>query len=262
MSVVPYYFRFHQGTGVAVRAYLNDLLFYKGDGAESMTITSPCNHLLVPGENVFFLEVTEAPKPAFAPFVEGPVRFSLMIDDDEDTVVHRADWPELWKLLPSEERCLPTLYTSRFQADEALPKPIYEGAPRAEFGPEGTPELREAVRRAFQAYASGDVERFLDEFGLRLADRQRFYPDIPELSLAQQRPKIAANLAEKWHMRPTDLEKFEDIVFEPRAGGRVCFVTRRGGGYAIEAVNASDPSSVFTTDLFLTQQAGVWRIFR
>ena len=61
---VPYYFRLHQGTGVSVRAYLNDLLFYKGTGSENMTVTSPCNHLLVPGENVFALEVHAAPRPA------------------------------------------------------------------------------------------------------------------------------------------------------------------------------------------------------
>lgn len=262
MSVVPYYFRIHQGTGVAVRAYLNDLLFYKGTGSENMTVTSPGNHLLVPGENLFTLEVYPAPKPAIAPFNEGPVRFTLMVDDEDDTVVHRVDWPELWKDMPAEERVLPTVHLSRFRADEALPKPIYDSSPRVEFGPEGTPELHEAVRRVFRAFAAGDTDAFIEENALKLAERQRAYPDIPELATSQQRSKIAAQLGEKWQMRPTDLERFEDLVFERRADGRVAHVSRRDGGYAIEAVNANDPTSIFSTDLFLTQQAGVWRIFR
>ncbi len=259
---VPYYFRLHQGTGVSVRAYLNDLLFYKGTGSENMTVTSPCNHLLVPGENVFALEVHAAPRPAIAPFVEGPVRFTLMVDDEDDTTVHRVNWPELWEQLPVEQRALPTVHLSRFQADETLPKPIYASAPPVQFGKEGTPELREAVRRVFRAFASGDTDAFLEENALKLSERQRAYPDIPELAAGPQREKIAAQLGQKWDMRPTDLDNFEDLVFEQRADGRVAYVSRIDGGYAIEAVNAADPTSIFTTDLFLTPQAGVWKIFR
>ncbi|MEO7329102.1 MAG: hypothetical protein ABI193_11015 [Minicystis sp.] len=259
---VPYYFRLHQGTGVAVRAYLNDLLFYKGTGAENMTVTSPCNHLLVPGENLFTVEVLSAPRPAIAPLVEGPVRFTLMVDDEDDTTVHRVNWPDLWEQLPAEQRFLPTVYLSRFQADETLPLPAYAGAPRVSFGKEGTPELREAVRRVFRAFAAGNTEAFLEENALKLSERQRAYPDIPELAAGPQREKIAAQLGQKWEMRPTDLDNFEDLVFESRADGRVAYVSRSDGGYALEAVNAADPSSVFTTDLFLTQQTGVWTIFR
>lgn len=259
---VPYYFRLHQGTGVAVRAYLNDLLFYKGKGAENMTVTSPCNHLLVPGENVFTLEIAAAPRPAIAPKVEGPVRFTLMVDDEDDTTVHRVNWPELWEPLPVEQRVMPFVHVSRFQADEALPAPIYADAPRVSFGKEGTPELREAVRRVSRAFAAGDTEAFLDENALKLAERQRAYPDIPDLAVGPQRGKIAAQLARKWDVRPSDLDGFSDLVFEQRADGRVAYVSRLDGGYAIEAVSADDPSVVFTTDLFLTQQDGVWKIFR
>ncbi|MEP7121894.1 MAG: hypothetical protein ABJE95_13320 [Byssovorax sp.] len=262
MTTTPYLMRMYHGTGVAVRASLNDLPFYRGDGQKNVTVTAPANHLLLPGENVLTLEVYKAPRPADALAIEGPVTFTLMVHEPATPVVHRIDWPSVWADMPIEERSLPLVHSSRFLADDRLPHPVYWDSPPARFDLRGTPEQHEAVREVYRAFQQGDADRFLEINRFKLEERQRFYPDTPELSTGFQRQDLRADLSREWHVRPLDQINLEELVFESRAGGRVAYVTRADGGSAIEAVAADDPRSTFATDLFLTLRDGRWRVFR
>lgn len=279
MDRTPYLFHMHQGTGIAVRALLNDVPFYSGFGQENVTVSGPANHLLVPGENVIALELAPAPKPSFAPYLDGVVRFQVLVDGGADTVVHRVAWPELWEVIrdaeqrarqaalppgeldltPPPDPPLPFLHVSRFQIDDRNPVPAYWSAPRVDFGPEGTPAQHEAVREVYRAFASGDPDRFLDVHALKLEERQRAYPDVPEFARSHQRTKIAERFSHRWDVRPTEMQ---ELVFERRAEGRVAYVHRVDGGPALEAVSDEAEDNLFSTDMYLTQQNGVWRVFR
>ncbi len=275
----PYYLQLHQGTGVSVRVLLNDIPFYSGKGDENVTVTAPANHLFVPGENVLVIEVLPGIKPSFAPYVSGPVRFSVFVDDDSRTRIHHAAWPEEWEeaeakrkkaaaallpegeldLTPPIDPPLPYLHVSRFHVDDKNARPIYLDAPKSDFGPEGLPEQHEAVRRVFKAFQSGDADAFLGEHALKLEERQRAYPDNGAFSIAHQRTGIAGHFSKPWRVRPTEMK---ELVFDKRADGRVAHVTRLTDGHTLEAVSEDPEDPYFATDLFLTQQGGVWRVFR
>lgn len=294
MTITPYYLQMHQGTGVGVRAFLNDLPFYSGGGDENVTVTAPANHLLVPGENVLVLELFPAPKPASAPELVGVVRFALFIDNAGDqspaalghavdstgrAAVHKVAWPEEWEevqaqkkkaadallpegeldLTPPPDPPLPYLHVSRFRVDDRNPRPVYLDSPPADFGPEGTPEQHEAVRRVYRAFQSGDADAFLSEHALKLSERQRAYPDNNAFALANQRIEVAGHFNHTWQVRPTEMK---ELYFDRRADGRVAHVTRIGDGYALEARSDDPEDNYFATDLFLTQHDGAWRVFR
>jgi hypothetical protein len=262
MTTTPYLLRMHQGTGVAVRALLNDLPFHRGDGQRNITVSAPANHLLLPGENVLTLEIYKAPRPLDSLALEGPVTFTLMVHEDGTPIVHQVDWPTVWADVPFKERTLPFVHVSRFLADERLPHPIYWDSPPTKFDLRGLPGQHEAVREVYRSFLAGDADAFIELNHFKLEERQRFYPDTPELSTAFQREALARDFSHDWHVRPLDQENLEELVFESRAGGRVCSVTRLDGGSAIEAVAKDDSRSAFATDLFLTLRDGRWRVFR
>ena len=161
MTTTPYLLRMHQGTGVAVRALLNDLPFYRGDGQRNITVSAPANHLLLPGENVLTLEIYKAPRPAEASALEGPVTFTLMVHDEATPVVHTVDWPTVWAEVPFKERTLPFVHSSRFLVDDRLPHPIYWDSPPTRFDLRGLPGQHEAVREVYRAFQRGDADAFI-----------------------------------------------------------------------------------------------------
>lgn len=248
------------GTGVGARVLVNDLPIYRGFGQENMTVTQAANHLLAPGENTMTMELFPAPRPAHAPSIEGPVVFTLRLDVEEGTILHRVRWPDdMWEMLPDDKRVLPFSHTTRFAADERLGRPIYWDKPPVDFPLEGTEALHAAVTEFLQALQKSDVDAFMDVNSLKLAERQRANPGHTELDAGLQKQKLVAYLSKKWLVRPTSMD---ELVFENRAGGRVAYVTRADGGRAIEAVAADDPSETFAVDLFLTRHEGRWRVFR
>ena len=262
MTTTPYFFIMHQGTGVAARALLNDLPFYRGLGQKNHTVSGPANHLLLPGENVLTIEVYPAPRPVTAPLLEGPVEFELKIDDATAATVHKLAWPDAWAAVPASDRVLPFLHTTRFLVDDRLALPPYWDSPPARFGLEGLPGQREAVREVHRSFVHSDVDAFFDANRLKLEERQKAYPDTADFDAGVQRQKLAGYFGREWHVRPIDQGEASDLVFESRAGGRVAYVTRADGGRAIEAIAATDPSETFAADLFLTQRDGRWRVFR
>jgi hypothetical protein len=248
------------GTGVGARVLINDLPIFRGFGQENMTVTQAANHLLLPGDNTMTMELFPAPRPAHAPSIEGPVVFTLRLDVEEGTILHRVRWPDdMWEMLPDDERVLPFAHTSRFVVDERLGRPVYWDKPPVDFPLEGNPALHAAVTEFISALQKSDVDAFMDVNSLKLAERQRANHDRPELATGDQKKKLVAYFSKKWLMRPTSMD---DLVFENRAGGRVAYVTRKDGGRAVEAVAADDPTETFAVDLFLTRHEGRWRVFR
>jgi len=262
MTTTPYFFTMHHGTGVATRAMLNDLPFYRGLGQKNLTVSGPANHLLLPGENVLTVEVYPAPRPATAPTIEGPVEFELKLDDATAATVHKLAWPDAWAALPVADRIFPFIHTSRFVVDDRLALPVYWDSPPARFGLEGLPGQHEAVREVYRSFVHSDVDAFFDANRLKLEERQRAYPDTGDFAAGTQREKLAGYFGQEWDVRPIDQIDLKELVFESRAGGRVAYVTRADGGRAIEAIAANDPSETFAADLFLTQRDGRWRVFR
>lgn len=254
-----YLFQVGHGTGVAARVLLNDLPMYTGAGQQNITVSGPANHLLLPGENTLTLELFPAPRPLDAPTIEGPVAFTLRLDDAEGTIVHRVKWPDCWEALAEEHQVLPFAHASRFVADELLARPVYWDVAPVDFPLEGTPDLHLAVMEYSHALARRDVDAFLEANALKLAERQRANPGHSELDRGVQRQKLQGYLGRDWQLRPA---RMEELVFERRAGGRVAYVTRKDGGHAVEAFAADDPSETFAVDLFLTRHEGRWRVFR
>lgn len=264
MNATRYSFSLAHGPQLIVRATLGDLPFYRGRGVESVALTGPANHLLLPGDNALTLEVDAVSGIAAAALAASPphLAFTLRIDDEADTRVHAVTLADVWADLPPAPRKLPWKHTSRFHADTRLVRPAYADAPRARFTRDGTPEQKEAVRELYRAFESGDAQAFLRAVKLELDERQRAYPDVPELSAERRREKIAARFAKKWRIRPIDLRSLKELSFESRLEGRVAFVTRRDGGFAIEAVAANDASNRVEMDLLLTRKGSTWRVFR
>lgn len=254
-----YLFQVGHGTGVAARVLLNDLPMYTGAGQQNITVSGPANHLLLPGENTLAVEIFPAPRPLDAPTIEGPVAFTLRLDDKEGTIVHRVKWPDCWEMLTDDQRVLPFAHASRFLADERLLRPIYWDVAPVDFPIEGTPDQHLSVLEYSTALAKGDIDAFLDANALKLAERQRANPGHSELERGTQRKKLAGYLAHDWQVRPV---RMEELAFESRAGGRVAYVTRKDGGRAVEAIAADDPTETFAVDLFLTRHEGRWRVFR
>lgn len=248
------------GTGVGARVLLNDLPIYKGFGQENITVTQFANHLLLPGDNTMTMDLFPAPRPAHAPSIEGPVVFTLRLDVEEGTILHRVRWPDdMFEMLPDDKRVLPFSHTTRFAVDERIVRPIYWDKPPVDFPLEGNPALHAAVAEYVAALQKADVDAFMEVNSLKLAERQRANGDRPELAAGEQRKKLVAYLSKTWIVRPTSME---ELVFENRAGGRVAYVTRADGGRAVEAVAADDPTETFAVDLFLTRHDGRWRVFR
>jgi hypothetical protein len=259
MAVLPHWFKLHHGTGVAVRFFMNDVLFYRHPGFDQFTISGPANYLFVPGENTLRIEILPGVIPATAPDFRGPVELSIMLDNPADTPVALGRWS--WENL-NEEPPLPAFVNERFRPGGDIREPAFVRARPAVFGPEGLPEQHEAVRRIHEAFRSRDAGAFLDLNALKLAERQSADPGNEYLDTTRQRAKIAQVFQREWDVAPLDMN---DLVFESQAGGRVAYVTRKGYGKALMAAcRTNDEASTLTwdSDLWLTQVDGAWKVFR
>ncbi|MFT3764218.1 MAG: hypothetical protein QM820_01660 [Minicystis sp.] len=254
MGYTPYYFMISQGPRSRVRAWLNDVPFYRVYEPDPLNRTGPAIHLLVPGENTFAIEIDEAPP-------ESVVFFELLIDFDHDNPIFRFEWPREAKHLPEEQRT-PFRFEARFTPPGELFSPVYLESPREDVPCNGTPELREAVRRVHEALAAGDVDAYCDRLALKASEMERAYPNWPQASAIDMRRDVEGFLNMDVRLRPLDVE--EEIHFEPRAGGRLAHARHLGGGTVIDAVSmdkTADGESVrLSMDLTLTRHRGTWKV--
>jgi hypothetical protein len=159
--------------------------------------------------------------------------------------------------IPQAERQLPFEHEERFVLDPFDFTPSWLSVPAAEFGPEGTAELREAVRAVHAAVDSGDVDGFLDLIALKLEDTAHAYPSQAHATVPARHELFRELFALK--PRPRKLD-FGELRFDARRGGRVAHVYRTDGGPALEAVAELDPAHRLKADLLLAQVRGSWRV--
>lgn len=240
-----YFYRIAHGHETRIRVLMNDVPFYqRGPTDYSVTHTDGANHLVLPGDNLLTLELVDAPTHMH-------VIVEVTIDNDHERPVARIDWPI------AAGPVLPFAMSAPFRASGLSYRPAYLRAPPAKFGPEGTHELRQAVRDYHGAVSRNDVDSFVRQVELKSSELLAAYEGDSSFSLAAAREGIREYFSGNPMARPLDLD---ELVFEPRAEGRVAYVTRADWGPAIEAT-ASDGRR-FAADLWLTRHEGAWKIFR
>lgn len=262
---------------VLARVNLNGLPLLVGEAGESpgpASLTGGLNHALLDGENVLEFEVLRlAPDPPnvkldpahsvrlliWTKGALGPGEAPSPILPTGSRLLFERSFPELWQDVPAERRTLPYYHRETFHLDVPLPPPVYLSAPPTRFGCEGTPELHEAVRRVHASLAGGDGEAFLDLMDLRFRDIERAYPGAPDCTVEGRRELFRREI----FRYPIDARPLapEGLHFESRAGGRVAYVTRIGGGAAIQA-ETRDVVRKIRIDPLLCFHQGAWRVFR
>jgi hypothetical protein len=251
MPPTPYYFQVSHGPPTRLRLLMNGVPFYRCvPETEGTTHGAAANHLLMPSGNVLTLEAMEV-DTFFAIVVELTIQF------DHTAPVLRMDWPKMWKGLPDEAKIVPFRHDMPFEVHGVSFTPAYVNAPKADFDHRGTPELREAVRQYHETIAKGDIDGFMAQNTLKIEECDRAYEGHPAFAPGFLRQPMAERFQAGVEARPLD---FDELQFESFAGGRVAYVTRRDGGHALAA--ASENGDMMTTDLWLTQQGGLWRVFR
>jgi len=253
MGFTPYYFMISQGPDTLVRAWLNDIPFYRFYGPDPVNRTGPAIHLLSPGENTFAIEIDRAPP-------ESQVFFELLIDFDHDHPVYYFEWPREAKHLPIDART-PFRWETRFTPPGDLFTPIHLSSMPEEIPCEGTDELREAVLRFHRAVESRDLDAFCEGLDLKANEYSRAYPGWPDSTAADMRADMVGFFKENLMIRPLDIDH---VHFESRAGGRLAHATHLCGGYLIDAVSL-DPTpdgeqSRVCMDLTFTRHNGEWKI--
>ena len=251
MPPTPYYFQVSHGPPTRLRLLMNGVPFYRCvPETEGTTLSAAANHLLMPSGNVLTLEALEA-DTFFAIVIELTVSF------DHKAPVLRMDWPKMWTGLPAEAPIVPFRHDMPFEVHGVDFTPAYVKAPKVEFDDRGTPGLREAVRQYHETIARGDLDAFMAATSLKIEEYERAYEGHPAFSLSAWREPMAGRFAAGVEARPLDLDA---LHFESFAEGRVAYVTQRDGGHALAA--ASQNGDMMLSDLWLTQQGGLWRVFR
>lgn len=253
MAYTHYYFRISQGPDTSVRAWLNDVPFYRYYGPLQCGRSGPAIHLLKPGENTFAIEIDRAPP-------ESQVFFELMIDFDHEHPAIYFEWPKEALHLPAERRT-PFRWEGRFEPEGDLFTPIHLASPPEVIPCEGTPELREAVRRFHAAVEARDLDGFCEGLALKASEFSRAYPGWPDSTAQDMRADMVGFFKEDIRVRPLAMS---DVHFEARAGGRLAYATHLGGGFLIDATSpdltADGERASVSMDLTFTRHMGAWSI--
>jgi len=233
---------------------INDLPFYRRFSDCHQAPSGPINHWLVQGENKVVMTLV---KPESSGQREFTAAFEILRFSD-DRPLFILKYPDFTETLPAVEQPLPLVYHANFHYDEDAPRPVWQDAPKSDFTPAGTPELRQAVFDLYDAFRRKDVDAFVRAAEVKTTELQRFYGPMPGLTPNAMHAEQAANFAEPWDLAPLD---FNDIVFERRGNGRTAYVWRKDGGPALFAKHQTDPERTWEANLHLTQVNGAWRIF-
>jgi hypothetical protein len=252
------------------RVYVNDVPLYKGAFVGPDARSGPVNYLLRSGDNEVSVELLKTKKLHHAPHLKDAFFFELYevmnpdVPNPETARIERRTileirFPEMWEQAREEHRRYPFHMRATFDPGVALHEPLFFRAEPASFGCEGTDELRAAVARLHNLLEVRAYEAFLDELALKLREDELALAGV-DLQRAQNKRQTFREDLFAYEPRPAPLAP-ETLHFEPRAGGRVAFVTRHDGGYALDAVCEKDPKRRLRTDLLMTRHQGRWQIF-
>ncbi len=254
--------------GVWARVCVNGLPIFKGRYIGPSSRSGDLNPYLKNGENELTIELRMIKHPE-GHRLEDAVRVQLYevlnMDAPENEVLKTRDvvlaqYPQILDASEREHKELPFFYRTTFDPGiEGLPDPPYLDAPTAEFGCEGTPELRDAVARFVGALASGDHDDFLDQMKLKFTHGERSMRGFEEKTAAHKR-RVFHEYFLQFGPKPAPLDMGE-LHFEPLHDGKVAFVTRHDGGYAVSASCERSNEHAMETDLLLTRVGRGWSIF-
>lgn len=273
----PYYFSVHFEEGVLGRAWLNDLPLHKVPTRGPLSMNGGANHLLVPGKNRLSLEILTMPdrQPPPPPPPESggapqkvvhvlPVGMKVyqIIDPNAEPLtaseMATVDLPVSLGLHPWEKPPLPLFHEVEFDLPFPVAEPVYWRAPPADFPCSGTPELAAAVTEVHDALMNRDLQRFQDLLSLKHEVYAAAFPGEPTAALDRQRSASEKFFGLRYRVKPLDLAK---VHFEPRAGGRVAFVSGWDDRPVLEAVAEDQPGLSLRANLLLTRHDGRWRVF-
>lgn len=262
MSTSPVFFSVNFREGVVARVWLNDLPLHTFLMHGPHSMAGGANHWLVPGQNTIDLEIYR---------VQGEhqwdanIEFLLYTVEDvnayplKPSVLYSATFPSLWANVPEEGRVLPYMHREKFDmAGIDLVEPLYYSAEPASYGCDGTPELREALKELHDSLSDGNADRFLKLTALKGEEYERAFHGAAEASAAEREEFIREIFVQKLHVRPLD---FSRIHFEPRAGGRVAYVSGADNEPALEAISSADPALRLAANPLFTRYNGAWRVF-
>ncbi|EYF06410.1 hypothetical protein [Chondromyces apiculatus] len=276
----PYLFVVHFEEGVFGRAWLNDLPVHKVYTRGPRSMTGGANHLLVPGENRLTLEIltlpegvpppppppppseTSAPPPKRVEVMPAGMKVYQVRDASTDPItidaVVNVDLPVALGLKTWERPPLPLYHEVTFELPFPVTEPVYWRAPPAEFPCTGTPALVEVVREVHDALVQRDLARFQALLALKHASYAAAFPGEPSASLDRQRAASEKFFGLRYLVKPLDLTR---VHFQPRAGGRVAYVSGWDDAPVLEAVCETEPGLSLRANLLLTQHDGRWRVF-
>ena len=244
----------NNGPTIASRALLNDLPFYRRVPIHQDGVSAPAIHWLVPGENTLALEVY-AHDEAAAPhsLVEASIRRM-----EENDVLARVGWPQMWEGVPEEERKLPARAQVVFHLDDDIPPPLWQDSASEAIPKEGTSELMSAVYALHDALDKRDARLFVDLMNVKVDDMARYHGKTGLLDPRE----VELDFAERFK-EPVRVEKFEAerLRFDARQKGRVVHVTRDDGRRVLSFTNADDTAG-FSLDPFFVRHGGSWRLYR
>jgi len=271
----PYYFALHFREGVFGRAWLNDLPVHKVPKHGPDSMHSGANHMLVPGRNRLAIEVYNlpllSPPPPPVPGEPPAKRVDIMpvtmkvyqlkdpnAEPMEAIEMVNVELPVALGLAVWERPPLPLYYEAEFDLPFPVSEPVYWRSPPASFSCEGTPELVQAVREVHDALMQRDLRRFHQLLSLKHEAYAAAYPGEPAAALDRQRSASEKFFALRYLVKPLDMTK---VHFEPRAGGRVAYVSGWDDQPVLEAVAEDQPGLSLRANLLLTQHDGQWRVF-
>lgn len=258
-----YAYRLRQGPRTIVRATFNDLPFYREPSHSFADTAARCDHLLQPGKNTMSVEVWEGPESPDSPELLGPVRLSLhelVMPIDEEQYIARILWPEDAAARKDDKKPeeLPWGLTVQFEMPEDHPRPYYMDLRPEEIPEQGTPDLREAVRRIHDALMQQQPRLFVDEMRLDFEEQRRYYPTDARLSIGSVLPDVEAQFKKRMQVEPLPPEQ---LRFESRAGGRVALAMRRDGLPVLWA-QGIDEQGHMNIDPMFVRKDGMWTLYR